>query len=92
MEETNTKARIVRFIGIYSSPVSQTYHYAERSVQYITSYFEVQLEEALNMAFSNNETHELRYFPTDALPEELAQMSEHWLSDVLDRGKGVFVR
>jgi 8-oxo-dGTP diphosphatase len=37
-EETNTKANIVRFIGVYSSPNSQTYNYKDRIVQYITSF------------------------------------------------------
>jgi 8-oxo-dGTP diphosphatase len=92
MEETNTKAKVIRFIGIYSSPVSQTYHYAERSVQYITSYFEVQPNEPLNLDFSNHETYELRYFPVEALPADLAQMSEYWLSDVLDKTRVTFVR
>jgi 8-oxo-dGTP diphosphatase len=35
-EETNTKANIVRLIGVYSSPSSQTYNYNDRTVQYIT--------------------------------------------------------
>src|SRR5262245_58079426 len=39
-EETGAKADIVRLIGLYSSPASQTYHYEERTVQYITAYFE----------------------------------------------------
>ena len=29
-EETNTKAKIIRFIGVYSSPGSQTYLYGDR--------------------------------------------------------------
>src|SRR5687767_13917277 len=42
-EETNTRANIVRLIGVYSSPQSQTYTYADRTVQYVTSYFEARL-------------------------------------------------
>jgi ADP-ribose pyrophosphatase YjhB (NUDIX family) len=30
-EETNSKASIVRLIGVYSSPSSQTYHYLDRT-------------------------------------------------------------
>lgn len=92
MEETNTEGKIVRFIGIYSSPVSQTYHYESRSVQYITSYFEVQLQTTPDLSFSNEETGELRFFPVTALPQQLAQISEYWLSDVLDRSDKPFIR
>lgn len=91
-EETNAEGRIVRFIGIYSSPLSQTYHYKDRSVQYITSYFEVGLQGTIDLSFSNDETEELRFFPVNDLPGELAQISEHWLSDVLDRDHPVFIR
>jgi 8-oxo-dGTP diphosphatase len=92
MEETNTEGKISRFIGIYSSPASQTYHYESRSVQYITSYFEVQLQASPDLSFSNEETGELRFFPVTALPQQLAQISEHWLSDVLDRSHTPFIR
>jgi 8-oxo-dGTP diphosphatase len=92
MEETNTEGKITRFIGIYSSPASQTYYYESRSVQYITSYFEVQLQTIPDLSFSNEETTELRFFPVTALPQQLAQISEHWLSDVLDRSDRPFIR
>lgn len=91
-EETNTAARIKRFIGIYSSPASQTYHYPERSVQYITSYFEVELLETLDLLFSNEETAELRFFSAHELPADLAQLSGHWLSDALAKQPQPFIR
>jgi len=46
-EETNVKATIVRLIGVYSSPGSQTYFYRNKTVQYITSYFEAKLTETI---------------------------------------------
>lgn len=92
MEEVNVVGRITRFIGIYSSPLSQTYHYAHRSVQYITSYFEVELLARVDLSFSNEETAELRFFPVAELPKDLAQINEHWLSDVLDKSHTVFIR
>src|SRR3954464_939710 len=52
-EETNVQADIVRFIGLYSSPETQLYHYPERSVQYITSYFEARLAEDIAAGFTN---------------------------------------
>jgi 8-oxo-dGTP diphosphatase len=91
-EEVNVKAKIHRFVGIYSSPLSQTYHYADRSVQYVTSYFEVKLEEEPDVLFTNDETRELKFFPLNKIPEELAQMNEHWLNDALSENTSVFIR
>ncbi len=92
MEEVNVAGKIKRFIGIYSSPLSQTYHYEKRSVQYVTSYFEVQVPGEIDLSFSNDETGELRFFPVTAIPQELARINEHWLSDVLDKSDTVFIR
>jgi ADP-ribose pyrophosphatase YjhB (NUDIX family) len=91
-EETDTNASIVRFIGVYSSPQSQTYVYQAGPVQYITSYFEVQLSGNIPSGFSNNETQELRFFATDQLPADMALINEHWLADALDKDTNVFVR
>lgn len=91
-EETNTRAHIVRFIGLYSSPESQVYYYAERTVQYITSYFEVRLAEGIAEGFSNEETGELRFFPTDGLPEDMGLINPYWLEDALSREGAPFVR
>ena len=91
-EETDTIASIVRFIGVYSSPESQTYSYQNRTVQYITSYFEAKLSEDIPAGFSNSETQELKFFPTDGIPEDLALVNEHWLNDALEKGKGIFIR
>ncbi len=92
MEEVNVAAKVLRFVGIYSSPLSQTYHYEQRSVQYVTSYFEVQVSGEVDLSFANEETGGLRFFPVTELPQELAQISEHWLSDALDRSQKVFIR
>ena len=91
-EETNASADLVRFIGVYSSPESQTYAYADRTVQYITSYFEAKLSGEIPQDFSNEETQELRFFRTDRIPEDLALVNEHWLADALDRETGIFIR
>lgn len=90
-EETNTKANIVRFIGIYSSPSSQTYNYQERTVQYITSYFEAKLTNPININFSNNETQELRFFNPENLPNDFALINSNWLTDTLNK-ETVFIR
>jgi 8-oxo-dGTP diphosphatase len=91
-EETNTKATIVRFIGVYSTPGSQTYHYKDRTVQYITSYFEAALTAPLYPGFSNNETQELKYFKPGNIPLDLALMNAYWLTDALSKKKTVFIR
>jgi 8-oxo-dGTP pyrophosphatase MutT (NUDIX family) len=91
-EETNVKASIKRFIGVYSSPPTQTYHYTDKTVQYITSYFEAQLEQTIEDDFSNEETGELKFFPPENIPEELAMMNPDWLNDALDREGTVFIR
>jgi 8-oxo-dGTP diphosphatase len=92
MEETAISGNIVRFIGIYSSPESQTYSYANSTVQYITSYFEARLTADIPAGFSNNETQELKFFAKDALPEDMALINEHWLADAMDKNKQVFIR
>ncbi|MGE5107562.1 MAG: NUDIX domain-containing protein [Sphingobacteriales bacterium] len=91
-EETNTKANIVRFIGVYSSPASQTYKYEDRTVQYVTSYFEATLTNTINPDFSNNETKELKFFKLDNLPSDLALINSNWLTDALNKDEAVFVR
>jgi len=91
-EETNTKAVIKRFIGLYSSPVSQTYTYSDRTVQYITSYFEATLSENIVADFSNDETQELQFFPVENIPQDLALINPNWLADALNKTSTVFIR
>ena len=91
-EETNVNAYIKRFIGIYSSPPTQTYIYSDRTVQYITSYFEARLEREIEKNFSNNETSELKFFSTNDIPEDLALINPNWLKDALDKKGKVFIR
>jgi 8-oxo-dGTP diphosphatase len=91
-EETNAKAKITRFIGIYSSPPTQTYRYNDKTVQYITSYFEAILEQPIATDFSNEETGALQFFPPDEIPAGLAQLNPDWLNDALDKNGTVFIR
>jgi 8-oxo-dGTP diphosphatase len=91
-EETNTEANIVRLIGIYSSPGSQTYFYKDKTVQYITSYFEAKLTGAILPGFSNNETGELKFFKTDNIPGDLALINPNWLKDALNKEENAFIR
>jgi 8-oxo-dGTP diphosphatase len=91
-EETNVKADIVRLIGIYSSPVSQTYFYDDKTIQYITAYFEAKLADDLRPGFTNNETTELRFFSPKNIPEDMALINSNWLSDALDKNGKVYIR
>jgi 8-oxo-dGTP diphosphatase len=91
-EEINLKSSIVRFIGVYSSPESQTYFYPDKTIQYVTSYFEVKLSDNILDNFSNNETQELRFFHPASIPHEMAMINSHWLNDAMNKSEGVFLR
>lgn len=91
-EETNVQSSIVRFIGVYSSPESQTYTYPDKTIHYVTSYFEAKLSGAIEENFSNSETHELRFFSPENIPAEMAMINPCWLTDAMSRTEGVFLR
>jgi 8-oxo-dGTP diphosphatase len=91
-EEIYTDARIIRLIGVYSTPATQTYHYKDKTVHFVTTYFEVQLLGALPSNVSNGETLEVGYFPVDKLPAEMDLLNPHWLDDALNSEGGPFVR
>ena len=91
-EETTVKANIVRLIGIYSSPASQTYVYDDKTVQYITSYFEAKLLGEINSDYTNEETQELKFFKLEDIPKDLAQLNSNWLEDAVNKKETVFVR
>ena len=92
LHQTNTKANIVRLIGVYSSPSSQTYNYKDRTVQYITSYFEARLTETVCPNFSNSETRELKFFNPENIPDDLALINSNWLTDALSKREIAFIR
>lgn len=91
-EELGCSAKIKRLIGIYSSPLSQTYNYPERNVQYVTSYFEAELTSEVDLDFVNEETAELKYFNPNNLPKTMAKLNENWLKDALSSSKTPFLR
>jgi 8-oxo-dGTP diphosphatase len=91
-EETGASVRILRFIGLYSAPASQTYHYKERTVQYVTAYFEARFTESFDPGFSNDETKELRFFSPGNIPAELAQINPDWLHDAMNPMQAPFLR
>nr|WP_199159193.1 NUDIX domain-containing protein [Pedobacter sp. ASV2] len=91
-EELNVSAKIIRFIGVYSAPESQTYFYGKDVVQYVTSYFQVELTEDFIPDFTNDETLQLKFFPVEKIPQELALMNANWLTDALCTTDKVFIR
>ena len=84
-EETGSRAELTRFIGVYSSPRSQTYDYDGTRTQYVTTYFEARLIEDIPVGFKNEESLDLRFFNPSDLPQKLALMHESWLLDALNR-------
>jgi len=91
-EETDVVADIVRFIGVYSSPDTQTYYHVDKTIQYVTSYFEVKLSDDLSPDFSNSETQELKFFKEDDLPVDMDMINPNWLSDALTKNAPAFFR
>ncbi|RAW00716.1 NUDIX domain-containing protein [Pseudochryseolinea flava] len=91
-EEVNAEAEIVRLIGVYSAPNSATYHYDERIVHFVTTYFEIKLLTAIPKNVSNEETMAVKFFPTEHLPTSMALINPHWLEDALNTTHGPFVR
>lgn len=91
-EETGCCAEIVRFIGIYSNPASQTYHYPGKTVQFVTSYFEAKLTSEIDLSFTNEETEELKYFCPDRLPEDMGMINENRLRDALSKTETSYIR
>lgn len=92
MEEINTPAEIVRFIGIYSSPQHQIYVYEDKKIQYVLAYFEVKLQQRIADSFSSDETLELKYFNINDLPPDMDKINPHWLEDALSKSRKIFVR
>jgi 8-oxo-dGTP pyrophosphatase MutT (NUDIX family) len=90
-EEANVDSEIVRLIGVYSDPKYATYHYPDREVHYVVTYFEVKLLEVIREGLSNSETEALAYFAPDNLPP-LDLVNPHWLIDALHRELNPFFR
>jgi 8-oxo-dGTP pyrophosphatase MutT (NUDIX family) len=91
-EETNVRGRLERFIGVYSSPTSQTYRYTDRNVHYVTLYFEAALNGTIPHKIDNPETLELKYFPVHGIPDDFDKINPHWLEDALARRETPFMR
>jgi len=91
-EEANVPSEVLRLIGVYSSPKYTTYHYADRVVQYVVTYFEVKLLSSIEVGFRNTETEEFGYFPLHSLPREIDLINPFWLTDALTDSTKAFIR
>ena len=91
-EETGVHGEVVRLIGVYSAPRYSTYHYPDRVVQYVVTFFEVRLLDAIPEGLSNAESEAFAYFAPHQLPADLDLVNPNWLTDALDPKAGVFIR
>ena len=91
-EETGLEVRPGRLIGVYSSPaLHQIVTYPDGNViHYVSSSFECELLGG-TLAI-NDESLELRWFPPDALPDDLMPVHRIRILDTLARQVGAFVR
>ena len=92
MEELNVVSSVKRLIGVYSSPAYATYYYPERTVQYVVTYFEVELLGKIEPDWANAETAAIGFFPPDDLPSDLDLVNPNWLADALNSGPEAFIR
>lgn len=92
LEETGAGSKIIRLIGVYSAPEYSTYYYPDRTVQYVVTFFEVKLLDAIPEGMSNAESEAFAYFAPHQLPPDLDLVNPNWLADALDPRAGVFIR
>ena len=91
-EEIGAEGEIIRLIGVYSTPNSATYHYHDKTVHFVTTYFEVKLRSSIPTKVSNEETLDVKFFPTTQLPSAMALINPYWLEDALNSSLGPFIR
>lgn len=91
-EEIGVTSLVKRLIGVYSSPAYTTYYYADRTVHYVVTYFEVELLESIAVGVTNIETAEVAYFSPDNLPDDLDLVNPNWLADAVSVRAGAFIR
>lgn len=91
-EELGVASMIKRLIGVYSSPAYATYYYPGRTVQYVVTYFEVELLETIATGLTNDETVEVEFFSPADLPHDLDLVNPNWLADALNVHPEAFIR
>lgn len=92
LEEAGLHVRIKRFIGLYSDPASQVFHYPNgENVHFITVYVEAEVVGG-RLKTNSDESLDFRYFSLSELPTELVPMQPQWLEDVLLENGLTFLR
>lgn len=91
-EELGVDSLVKRLIGVYSSPAYTTYYYPERTVQYVVTYFEVELLDKIKTGLANTETVAIDFFHPDDLPHDLDLVNPNWLTDALHARPEAFIR
>jgi 8-oxo-dGTP pyrophosphatase MutT (NUDIX family) len=92
LEETGLNVQPMRLVGVYSAPaIGQVVTYPDGNViHYVSSSFECELLGGTLAV--NEESLELRWFPPDALPDDLMPVHRIRILDTLARQVGAFVR
>jgi len=91
-EELGVMSVVKRLIGVYSSPPYTTYHYPSRTVQYVVTYFEVELLAKVEAGLVNSETLAINFFSPENLPPDLDLVNPNWLADALHPRPEAFIR
>jgi len=91
-EELGVISSVKRLIGVYSSPAYTTYYYPERTVQYVVTYFEVELLQKVEAGLVNAETMAIDFFDPKNLPHDLDLVNPNWLADALNTQPEAFIR
>jgi len=91
-EELGVPSSVKRLIGVYSSPAYTTYYYPDRTVQYVVTYFEVELLEKVEAGLVNAETMAIEFFDPENLPHDLDLVNPNWLADAVNTRPEAFIR
>ncbi|GMA49224.1 DNA mismatch repair protein MutT [Alicyclobacillus contaminans] len=92
LEETGLRTRVKRLIGVYSDPQSQVFKYTNgRVVHFVTVCFEMAIVGG-TLHSNSGESLDVRFYPVDALPDDILPMHPRWLEDALAKSGAPFVR
>ena len=89
-EETGLEIAIERFLGVYTDPAVCTVYPDGRRVQIVSVTFLARAAGG-ELIESNEETAELRWFPPEALPDNLTPTSRERIERYLAQPDGCFV-
>ena len=91
-EETGLRVRVKRLVGVYSDPVNHTIaSYPDGSVVHnVNAFFEC--ERVSGELRMSAESTDLRYFPVDALPENILPGPRMRIQDALARKSEAYIR